>query len=524
MPLVAARLFGEGLRLVDDEPSPRRQRFLLGRAKALGQLREMAEANAVVRQAHRRRPHARRRATAKPTRCSCSPTSSRRRRAYDAADTRLAQLIALFERLGDDAAPRRSAAPQGHGLASAAGSRRRLRHRSREALALFRELGDRRGEAWALQHLSWCAFIAGRLEEAEELLHTSAATFAELGDAGGLGWAMGLLAYTRFHEGFAEEAEAMAEDVLAEGRERGDRWGAGMMLVLTATIRLWTGRTETRGDSCSRSGGDVRVDGRSLLARCRRGCRSAVRSPRSAHADEAFEVLEGVRRHADTGIPDQPKSFFLGGILGTAIHLGDVERAEALAEIVPDVAVGSSDSPVVNGERETALGLLDLMPRPARRGRGTARPAVAAPRSVERQRLLEERARARLRRLRSTRRRHRARRRCPRATPRASYLDRLTAGTARGLALARIGDAAAIDALAAVRDEADATEDRVAPRPGPPRREHRRSTPSGATVRRARADADQRLTALGVRRRRMAGRVREAAGVAALGGLTAAFT
>jgi hypothetical protein len=44
----------------------------------------------------------------------------------------------------------------------------------------------------------------------------------------------------------------------------------------------------------------------------------------------------------------------------------------------------------------------------------------------------------------------------------ASYLDRLTAGTARGLALARGGDPGALDALAAVRDEAERSEDRVA--------------------------------------------------------------
>jgi tetratricopeptide (TPR) repeat protein len=430
---------------------------------------------------------------------------------YEAADGRLAQLIALFERLGDDARRAEALRLQGMGallrqdLPSAVSS-------VREALELFRQLGDRRGEAWALQHLSWCAFIAGRLEEAEELLHTSAATFAELGDSGGLGWALGLLAYTRFHEGFAEEAEAMAEDVLAEGRERGDRWGAGMMLVLTATIRLWTGRTESAATRAREavtmfeSMGDpyAEVQARLQLGRAL----AALGSP-----DEAFEVLEAVRRYAD-GMADQPKSFFLGGILGTAIHVGDVDRAEVLAQIVPDVPVGtSSDTAVVNGERETALALLDVM-----RGRATEgaerldRLSVLPGRWSDSAYPKSARALA-----------------CA-ASGRpedavtlgqavlgdvtASYLDRLTAGIARGLALARLGDPAAIDALDAVRDEADGTEDRVAralARLAEGIALDALGRDGGALL----AEAAERLTALGVTADGWQVAYREAAGIAA---------
>jgi class 3 adenylate cyclase/tetratricopeptide (TPR) repeat protein len=458
VPLVAARLFGDALRLVGDEPSPRRHRFLLGRATALGRLREMAEARAVVTQAVE---DAR---TLGDEHCEADALLvladvEQKEGAYEAADSRLDQLISLFERLGDDARRAEALRLKGMGallrqdLPNAVSS-------VREALELFRQLGDRRGEAWALQHLSWCAFVAGRLEEAEELLHTSATTFAELGDGGGLGWALGLLAYTRFHEGFADEAESMAEDVLVESRERGDRWGAGMMLVLTATIRLWTGRTESAASRARdavamfEAMGDPYAE---VQARLPLGRALAA----LGRVDEAFEVLDAVRRYADAGMADQPRSFFLGGILGTAIHLGDVERAEALVEIVPDVPVGTSDAPVVNGERETALALLDVM-----RGR-----AVDAAERLDRLAMLPGRwsdsAYSKSARALACAASGRASDAVTLADEvladdGASYLDRLTAGTARGLALARGGDPGALDALAAVRDEAERSEDRVA--------------------------------------------------------------
>ena len=106
-----------------------------------------------------------------------------------------------------------------------------------------REVGDRRGEAWALQHLAWISFIEGRPAEAEGRLTRSADTFAELGDVGGLGWALGLLAFVCFIQGDLDRADELGQQVLTEAHERGDRWGEGMMLQLAAGVRCWSGRT-----------------------------------------------------------------------------------------------------------------------------------------------------------------------------------------------------------------------------------------------------------------------------------------
>jgi tetratricopeptide (TPR) repeat protein len=458
VPLVASRLFADGLELVGDEPTDRRHRFLLGRASALGQLRELTDARECVVTALDDA-----RTVADPEREADAQLVladiEQKEGALGEADAHLERLIGVFARLGDD--HRRAEALRLRAMGALLSDDLDLAQRSAsEARALFGDLGDRRGEAWALQHLSWVAFIVGRLDEAEELLNTSAATFADLGDSGGLGWALGLLAYTRFHQGHAEEAEPMAEDMAREARERGDRWALGMMLVLTATIRLWSGRTESAADRAEEAArlfeaigdkwGEVQARmplGRALVALGR--------------VDEAFEALEPVRRFAEQA-PDQPKSFMMGGLLGTAVHVGDVERATAIAAATPDINVGTSDAPVANGERETAVALIELMrgdPAAALArlehltstpGRWADSPypksaqalaASATGRSADAQKLAD----------------------AVLGDAGASYLDKLTAGVAKGLALARDGDdTGALAALAEVRDAADATEDRVA--------------------------------------------------------------
>ena len=114
---------------------------------------------------------------------------------------------------------------------------------TQEALEIFSELGDRRGEAWALQNLAWVAYLSGRVAEAEARIEEAFVTFAELGDRAGLAWANGLSAFTRFHQGGMAEAEQLAEQLLPDAHERGDRFGEAMMLLLTGLIRLWSGRT-----------------------------------------------------------------------------------------------------------------------------------------------------------------------------------------------------------------------------------------------------------------------------------------
>src|SRR5262249_5041512 len=113
-----------------------------------------------------------------------------------------------------------------------------------QALATFRAIPERRGEAWALQNLAWIAFTGGHPEEAEERINQSAAGVAQIGGLGGLSWALALLAWVRFKQGELTEAEQLASDVLREGSESAARWAHGMMGVLLANVAMWTGRPQ----------------------------------------------------------------------------------------------------------------------------------------------------------------------------------------------------------------------------------------------------------------------------------------
>ncbi len=111
-----------------------------------------------------------------------------------------------------------------------------------EALDLYRSHGDRRGEAWALQNLAWVVYTNGDAGKAEVWLNESVQAFTEIRDSGGLGWATGLLAFVRYHQGRHGEAEAMAQRMYVEASQRGDRWAEGMMRTLLAMLGLWGGR------------------------------------------------------------------------------------------------------------------------------------------------------------------------------------------------------------------------------------------------------------------------------------------
>ena len=99
-------------------------------------------------------------------------------------------------------------------------------------------LGDRRGEAWALQHLAWISFVEGRVDEAEsridplgrDVRRARRPRRARLGHR-----PAGLRALQpgRPRRGPTRSAP----QVLVEARERGDRWGEGMMLLLGAGRR-----------------------------------------------------------------------------------------------------------------------------------------------------------------------------------------------------------------------------------------------------------------------------------------------
>ena len=169
-------------------------------------------------------------------RCWRAARSSRRRATLDAA-------LAHARRRGRPlrgARRRRRARPRrlrSSGMAQLfRGDSTRPSARSLDARSTaFRELGDRRGEAWALQNLAWIALHrrAGPTRPKGRCT-TSAATFAEIGDAGGLAGRSVCWPSCASSRVDTDEAERVGRADARRGPAAGDRWAEGMMLSCSA--------------------------------------------------------------------------------------------------------------------------------------------------------------------------------------------------------------------------------------------------------------------------------------------------
>jgi len=322
----------------------------------------------------------------------------------------------------------------------------------RAALALFEQVGDRRGMAWALQNLSWSAYISGRIEEAEQRVLAAMSTFGEIGDPGGLTWSRGLLAWVRFHQGRDDEALSLAEAVGDDAHELGERWGEAMMRVLTASISLWAGRTEEAVTS-SRDALDLfeQIDDHmgTVQARCGLGRALLMAGEVDAGIAELRAALVGDHDH-----PYRDEHAWMARIamLTSAVQLGDVELGACALEgsegLVVDDTVGIDDRVAAlalhhlqRGEHDAAREALDL----GAGSRGYVASARALVAAVTGDTAVALDARRDVGRRPNT------------------YLDRAFAGIARAVALGAIGRPEEARAEAAdVIAEVDATGDRVA--------------------------------------------------------------
>ena len=221
------------------------------------------------------------------------------------------------------------------------------------ALDAFAAIGDRRGQAWALQNLAWLSYLEGRPSEADRRIDESVAMFAEIGDSGGLGWAAGLRGWVRYHQGQWQEAESIGERILVEARGRGDRWGEGMMLVLTASIRLWSGRAS---EAISRA--QEALDMFRSLRDVDREVQAAAVLGRALMAvgmvGEGFRTLDLA---IEMGRGESGGAATVGPTAATAaaVSIGDPERALRAAALV---TIDDLDPSVVGeGDRLVALGL-----------------------------------------------------------------------------------------------------------------------------------------------------------------------
>ena len=461
--VVAERLYSEGLRLLGGHHGAQHRAFLIGRARALAGQRELAAARADAEAAvDEARTAGDEGVPSLAQALLVLADVEQKEQRWDASEACLAEAAAAFEALGDASGEAEVQRQRGFGAL--------FRHEYdaardllEDARSRFERLGDRRGVAWAQQNLAWCAFYLGRSEEAEAQLRVAAATFEELGDTAGRGWALGLLAWTRFQQGYSLEAEAMAESILGDVRRRGDRWALGMTLVLIGSVRLWTGRA-VAAVACLEEARDLftEIDDRFGCVQSHAVLGRALVA--AGRIDEGFATMPGPGGSFSVEELGEDHLFGIVATAAASVQVGDTERTEALLALLPTDAADAADKAVLVGDTERGVasgvhrlqlgdvdaaveGLEQLCERLApsldpyvlsatslaRAASGEVDAALVAADIVD-------------------------------DHERASYLDRIVAGIARGLALSRRGDhPAAIAAFDQVRAAADATEDRVSP-------------------------------------------------------------
>jgi tetratricopeptide (TPR) repeat protein len=101
----------------------------------------------------------------------------------------------------------------------------------RQALALFRKIGDRAGEAKVLWGLA-IQYMGRRLwDPADEILPRVVDAFRELDNRFGLGWALHNLGVLRVRQGRADEARAPFVEALELFRAAGDVSGVVLLLL-----------------------------------------------------------------------------------------------------------------------------------------------------------------------------------------------------------------------------------------------------------------------------------------------------
>jgi predicted ATPase/DNA-binding SARP family transcriptional activator len=121
------------------------------------------------------------------------------------------------------------------------------------ALALYRELGDRRGAAGVLQALGSVAREQSRYDRARELHEEALAEFEALGDRHGVANAHDSLGFAAWLQGDFGTATAECVQALAAFTELGDVEGAAGAELSLGVAAMYTGEPETAAAALARS-------------------------------------------------------------------------------------------------------------------------------------------------------------------------------------------------------------------------------------------------------------------------------
>ncbi len=271
------------------------------------------------------------------------------------------------------------------------------------ALALYRELGDRRGAAGILSSLGSVAREQSRYARARELQTEALAEFEALGDRRGMAGARDSLGFAAWLEGDFAAATAESTQALAEFTELGDAEGAAGAELNLGVAAMYRGEHEAAAAALARSGELSEQVGfregvawalheRGLLAvrRGEPGAAALLHQALEIHRDlgdrwRVTSVLDDLAAAALTRQPPDPAQ--AARLLGAAQHIREAigtaiapcERADhASTEASARAALG--DAAFTGLTRSGAAGPLDdVLAGPASPGSAPVPPGAGAP-------------------------------------------------------------------------------------------------------------------------------------------------
>jgi predicted ATPase/class 3 adenylate cyclase len=123
-------------------------------------------------------------------------------------------------------------------LAYFTSERARVRQSYEESLAIYGELGDRRGEADGAYNLAFAHLLAGELGPARELLERTIRIYGVLGDVVRQAHGKAALGLVCMQDGDLDASEALSESALATFGDAGDQWGLIWTLGQLASVAL----------------------------------------------------------------------------------------------------------------------------------------------------------------------------------------------------------------------------------------------------------------------------------------------
>jgi predicted ATPase len=199
-----------------------------------------------------------------------------------------------------------------------------------ESLALYRELDDKWSIALALANLGLVALNKGQYEQAQSLLAGSLNLRRELGDRQGIAQSLNNLGIVMRSMGKQSESQSLHAESLAMFEELGDRWSVALTLANLGFVALQedVGKALSLfNDSLSLS---IELDLKAGIANCLEGLAEvAVEIERADLAATLFGAAEELRNTLGIPLPRDRRESYAVARDSTRAKLGEVTFAGA---------------------------------------------------------------------------------------------------------------------------------------------------------------------------------------------------